>query len=213
MSGNVKALRVVPLVLLALGAVLAPVASADFEATAPSPGLVISGNDTQKFKVKASSEATIECTTINADNGSLPGTTTTTISFEPTYSSCENFLSQSVDIHENGCDYVLHLANSATEGTVDLECPTATGIQITVGSICSYELDTQTGLGVVQYANRGTSSTKEIEVRPSVTGITSTRPTHDFPFVCPAGSSEGAYTGNFAFTGVSGSGHVGIFVD
>jgi hypothetical protein len=204
----------IPAVLLALCWALAPAAYADFESESSSPTLSVSSNAMQSFKVSSGSETTIECTNIDIEEEERQGGNNfTEIDVEPTYSSCEDFLGQDVDVDENGCDYVLDLANSSTKGSGDLECPTSTGIQITVGSICRYEIDSQTSLGSIEYKNKGTSSTREVELVPSVTGITSTRTTSDFPFLCPNGSSTGTYTGNSVVTGSSGSGHIGGFVD
>jgi hypothetical protein len=90
---------------------------------------------------------------------------------------------------------------------------TSADLQITVGSsVCSYEIDSQTGLSSITYKTTGTSSTREIELQPSLTGIASTR-TKNTLFACPSGSSTGTYTGNSTVTGSSSSNHVGIFVD
>jgi hypothetical protein len=78
----------------------------------------------QSVKTSSGSELTIECTTIEFDNGDIASTAQTTVEVEPTYSSCEDFLGQDVAIDENGCDYIFHLNNSSTTGSVDLECPT-----------------------------------------------------------------------------------------
>jgi hypothetical protein len=213
MIRNFKALGLALVAMFAMTAVFSSAASADFESESSSPTISVSSKQMQSFKTSSTSENTVECTNIEVDNGTVPGTQSTSVTVEPTYSMCENFLGQSVDIDENGCDYTFNLSNSSTKGSVDLECPTSTGIQITVGNICRYEIDTQTSLGSIEYKNKGTSSTREVELVPSVTGITSTRTTSDFPFLCPNGSSTGTYTGNSTVTGSSGSGHVGVFVD
>jgi hypothetical protein len=209
-----RALSAISLAALALCAVLAPAASADFESESSSPGLSRGSNAMQSFKTSSGSESTFECTTFSIDGGTLSGTATTTVEIDPTYSSCEDWLGQSLEVDEEGCSYVLHLSDNSTEGTVDVECPTSTGIQFTVGdSFCKYEIDSQTGLGTIKYVNKGTSSTREIELQPSVTSITIVRTKDSFLSLCPSGSSTGTYTGNSTLTGVSPSGHVGIFVD
>lgn len=199
--------------MLALCAALAPTALAEFESEASLTELEVSTNNKQSFKPSAGSSSTIECTSFAMDNAVVTGTTWTTMTIEPTYGSCETFLGQEVEIDENVCDYVFHLSSSSTTGTVDVECPTSTGIQITVGSMCWYEIDSQTGLGNITYTNTGTSSTREIVFEPNVTSIASTRTTSDFPFLCPAGSNTGTFTGNVTLTGFSASSHIGIFVD
>jgi hypothetical protein len=209
-----KAFWVAHLAAVALCSALAPAALAEFEAESSSPGLSVGSNAMQSFKTSSGSELTFECTTFSIDGGTLSGTATTTIEIDPTYSSCEKWIGQSLEIDEEGCSYVFHLSASSTEGTVDVECPTSTGIQFTVGnSLCKYEIDSQTGLGTIKYVNKGTSSTREIELQPSITSITIARTWSTFPSICPSGSSTGTFTGNSSLTGVSPSGHVGIFVD
>lgn len=213
MNSKRKSLLTVVLALFAASLLLAPVASAEFESEAALTDLEVRSNQKQSFKPSGGSGSTIECTSFAMDNALVSGSTWQTMTIEPTYGSCEDFLGEEVEIDENVCDYVFHLASSSTTGTVDVECPTSTGIQITVGSICTYEIDSQTGLGNITYTNTGTSTTREIIFEPNITSITSTRTTSDFPFLCPAGSSSGTYTGLSTVTGFSGSGHIGIFVD
>lgn len=213
MTGKLRARWAIALSLLALCSALASTAAADFNSEAANTTLTVSANDTQKFKLKASSEVSVECTTLTLPSTSVVGTTVETVTISPTYHSCDPFLSMGVAVDQNGCDYVLHLANSSTTGTADIECPSATGIEITVGSRCRYEIDTQTGLGSIAYSNTGTSTTQEIVVSPGLSSITSTRTKSEFPFMCPAGSTEGTYVGGMTITGENAGSHVGIFVD
>lgn len=212
MTRNFKALGLALVAMFAITAVFSSAASAQFESEAESTTLSVSGNAMQSFKTSAGSETTVECTTVQVD-GTVASKATTTVRVTPTYSSCEKFLGIAVEIDENGCHYDFNLADNATSGSVNLECPSATGIEITVGNTCRYEIDSQSSLGTITYANKGTSSTREVELQPNVTGITSTRTTSDFPFLCPNGSATGTYTGNSTVTGKVGANHVGVFVD
>lgn len=199
--------------LLAMSA-FASTASAQFESEAEHTILSVGSSGMQKFAPSAGG-ATVECETINIDNATIssPSKTTTTVTVEPTYNNCLPFLGiAATSVHTNGCDYVFHLADNATSGSVDVECPTATGIQITVGSICTYEIDSQTGLNTVNYSNTGSGTTREVNLNPNVGGITSQRTTNHF--FCPAAGNTGTYSGTSTVTGRSAGGsHVGVFVD
>ena len=212
MTSRLKSLPALFLAL-ALCSALAPAASADFNSEAVNTKLTVSANDTQSFKLKAGSAPTIECTTLTFNDATVVGTTVEAVTISPTYHSCENFLGAAVAVNTNGCDYTLHLMDSSTGGVVDLECPSTSGIEISVGSICKYKISTQTGVGVIAYSNTGTSTTREIVAQPNSFTITSTRTTSDLPFICPAGSTEGTYTGGMTITGENAGSHVGIFVD
>jgi hypothetical protein len=194
-------------------AVLASAVTAQFETEATETSVSISSNTVQSFKTSAGSESTVTCTQVVAHTKDHKNLTSNDIHTTWTEVLCHEFLGQSTEFVMNGCGYTFHLADNSTEGTTDIECPTSTGIQIKVGSICTYELDSQTGLGTVKYVNKGTSSTRELELQFSLTGITSTRTTNDFPFLCPNGSSTGTYTGTVVETGSKSGSHVGIWVD
>jgi hypothetical protein len=206
-----KALSAIPLAVLAPCSALVPAALAEFEAESSSPTLSVSSNSMQSFKLSSTSENTIECTTVNID-GTIEGTSTTKLRVEPTYGSCEKFLGMAVDVHENGCEYILHLANSATLGPLSIECPTATGIQITVSNLCRYEVDSQTSLNLVSYSALNFGTTREVEAQLSVTGVLYTRTTSHPPGICPNGFATGTITGNLIITG-TGILHIGLFLD
>jgi hypothetical protein len=225
MTRNLKVLGLALASMLAMTAIFSSAAMAEFESESGSVDLSVSSNEMQSFKTSSGSENTVECTNVDIHSETLESTSETEVTVEPTYSECEQFLGQNVDIDENGCDYTFHLEHgkvtesstvhpSDTKSSVDLECTSTSGIEITVGNICRYKISTQTSLGSIEYKNKGTGSTREIELVPSVTGITSTRTTSDFPFLCPGGSSTGTYTGNSVVTGfTSTSTHIGVFVD
>lgn len=197
---------------LAVTAALASPAAAQFESESSPTTLTVSSSSEHKFEIKPGG-TTIECATILFDDSTETGTQLTTVSIEPTYSSCTDLFGQDVTVDTNGCDYIAHLADNQTSGTVDVECPSA-AMKITVGNLCGYSVDDQTSLSSLSYSNIGSGTTREVQISASVTSITSVRVTNNFPFLCPAGSNQGVYTGTTIVTGENGSGsHVGIFVD
>jgi hypothetical protein len=174
--------------------------------------LTVSSNTTQKFAPKAGGSA-IECKTIKIDGATIQSefTAVETVEFEPTYSECASFLGAAVSVKSNGCKYVLRLASEKTSGTTDVECPAGKSLEFVVGALCTYAVGSQTGLSTVSYANTGSGATREIAASPNLTGVTSTK---TGSFVCPAGSSEGTYSGEMKLTGENAGGsHVGVFVD
>jgi hypothetical protein len=211
-----RRIRTFAIGLLAAGATCAALASAapaQFEVEATETSVSISSNTSQVFKPKASSETNMTCTQVVAHTKDHKNITSNDIHTTWTEVLCHEVFGQTMSVEMNGCGYTFHLADNATEGTTDIECPSSTGIQYKIGSLCTYEIDSQTGLGTVKYVNTGTGSTREIELQFSLTGITSTRTTNDFPFLCPAGSNEGTYTGTVVETGSKSGSHVGIWVD
>ena len=212
MIRNFKVLGLGLVAAFAMSAVLASAASAEFSSGSTPVTLTTTNVQTQKFQVKEGG-TTVECTTLTLDNSTQTTSPSTTVTVEPTYGSCKELFGQKVTVDTNGCDYVFHSNKSSTTGTTDVECPSSTGIQITVGSLCTYEIDTQTGLSSVSFTNNGSSTTGEVGIVPNVKSISSTRTTNDFPFLCPTGSSEGTYTGTSSVTGENSGNHVGVFVD
>jgi hypothetical protein len=212
MTSKLKTVGTALVVALASTALLASAALAQFESESQSPTLTVGSNSSQNFKLSATSEQVLTCETVAYDSAFLEGTVATSWTVEPTYANCLGFLGQSTSFDMNGCDYVFHLADNATEATTDIECPTSTGILLTVGGLCTYEFDSQAGLGTVTVSTLGTSSTRVVGLAGSITGMTSTRTTKH-SFICPPASSSGVYAGNTTVTGSSGGGHVGVFVD
>lgn len=186
-------------------------AAAQFHSDATTTELSVNAGDTQKFQINAGG-TTIECTDLDLASSTQSSKTTTTLTISPEYFFCEELFGQEVRINENECDYVFHLNSSSTEGSMDIECPTSTGIQLRVENLCSWEIDSQTGLSKVKYATKSPSTASEIEVQPEVSSISSLRTTSHFPFLCAAGSKEGTLTGNSLLTGSAGS-HVNLSVD
>lgn len=217
MTRDLKAAILSLAAAFAIGAIVVPVASAQFESEAESTTVFTTLNEVQEFRLNVNSEGSaLGCTSVKPNKSTVAGKAVTTVSVEPEYNACENFLGQSVSVSANECRYVFALAKGSTSGSVSVECEAGKAIEIKVGSICRYTIGTQIGLtGSITYRNvnnTGEPQHREIEVEPAVGGITSARVTNDFPFLCPNGSTEGSYRGNAIVRGVSGT-QVGIFVD
>jgi hypothetical protein len=213
MNRKFKALGLALFAVLAMSAVAASSASAGFKAGADHVVLTTSASAMQKFAPTAGG-TDVECTTLKTDKGTINSATTktTTVTVEPTYSNCETFLGAATSVATNGCHYLFHSPENSTTGTTDVVCPEGKTIVISVGSICRYTIGSQNNLGVVHFTNVGSGQTEEVEVEPTVAGITSTRTTNDF--FCPAGGSTGTYTGNSTITGEDVNGnHVPVTVD
>lgn len=213
MNRKSKVAGLATIAALALSIGLPAAAPAQFESEVSSPTLTVSKSTSQTFKLSATSEIVFTCQAVVYDDAEFPGVKTTTLTVSPTYANCLNILGQAVSIDMNGCDYVFHLADDETEGSTDIECPTSTGMLLTVGTLCTYEFDSQTGLETVDARNLGTSSTREVELDGQLAGITSTRTTNDSPFICPPASSSGVYSGSTTLTGSTENTHRGFFVD
>jgi hypothetical protein len=213
MNRKLEALGLALFALLAMSAVAASSASAGFDTGADHVILTTSTNAMQKFAPTAGG-TNVECTTLKTHKGTINSATTktTTVTVEPTYSNCETFLGAAVSFNTNGCHYLFHSPEGSTTGTTDIVCPEGKTMVYTVGSICRYTIGSQNNLGVVHFSNVGAGATREIEVEPTLTGITWTRTTNDF--FCPAGGNTGTYTGNSTITGEDVNGnHVGVTVD
>lgn len=211
MIRNLKALGLALVALVAMSALFSSAASAGFESEAETTTLTATALETQKFQVKAGG-LTIQCNTITLDSSTQTSKKTTTVTVSPTYTNCLNLIGVPVSIHSNGCKYVFHSNAGSTTGTTDVECEGTKGIEITIGSLCTYKIDTQTGLSAVNFKNKGAGTTREVELEPVVNGITSTLITND-SILCTAASNEGTYRGKSLVTGENAGVHVGVFVD
>lgn len=199
----------------AIGALLAPGAPAQFESEAENTTVFVTLNETQSLQIK-SGGLTFECGVLKVFKSTVVEKAVTSASVEAQYNACQNVFGQTVTVFPNECREVFTLAKGSTTGSASVECEEGSAIEIKVANLCTYRIGAQAGLtGSLTYRNvnnTGEPQHREIEVEPKVGSIVSTRVTHHFPFICPAGSTEGAYIGNAIVRGVSGT-QVGIFVD
>lgn len=168
MIRNFKVLGLALVAVLAMSAVVASGASAQFTSNSyPTSVTAVSelGNDV--FKIDG---ASVECK--GHFTGSAGGPTTE-ITINAEYTNCKAFGFASANVAMNGCDYIFH-----SNGAVDVECPAGKTIVITAGN-CEVDVGTQTGLNKVTLTNDG----NHIKAQANVSGITGTV-TKD-GFLCP----------------------------
>jgi hypothetical protein len=215
MIRSLKMIGQVLVAVLAMGAVLASSAAAQFESESAPVTLTVSANQMQKFAPTAGGTA-VECTTMSLDNSTQSVKATTTLEVFPTYSNCEKILGLPTSVNMNGCGYRFHSAVGSTTATSDVVCPAGKTIVINIGSgpFCQYTIGeaNNQGLSVVHFDNIGAGATREVTVTPEVAGIHSTRTVSGFG--CPSASANGTYEGDATITGEDANGkHVGIFMD
>jgi hypothetical protein len=168
MIRNFKVLGLALVAVLAMSAVVASAASAQFTAnsypttvTATSP----LGNDV--FTVDGTS---VEC------DGHFEGSASeasTTITIKAVYTNCKAFGFATATVNMNGCDYTFH-----SNQTVTVDCPVGKVITIVAGN-CEVQVGAQGPLSTVDLSNNG----NHIDVKATVTGITANA-TKD-GFLCP----------------------------
>jgi hypothetical protein len=205
MMRKFKTLGLAMVAVLAMSAVVASAASAQFTANAyPTTGTATSALGNDVFTVDGSS---VECA------GHFEGTlkeASTTLTVTPTYSNCKAFGFASATVAMNGCDYLFHDVGSNTAGQVSVHCPAGKNIVITAGN-CVVDVGTQTPpLKTVTYGN----AHPNVTVKANVTGITANVTTDGF--LCPlsgTGHKSSSYVQGSAVTVIPISGGNTISVD
>jgi len=200
---KLKTLGLALVAVLAMSAVVASAASAQFTASSyPTTVTAISelGNDDLKTE-----GGSVEC------EAHFQGTLTeasATMTITATNDRCKAFGFSEATVSMNGCDYVFH-----SNGMVDLECSGTNKIVITAGS-CEVQIGTQTGLSKVDLAN----GAGDITAKATVAGIAYTVTKDGFlcPFttggVLPSAKTGATYTQNEAIT-VKSTGSSTVSVD
>jgi hypothetical protein len=181
-----KALGVAMVAVLAMSAVVASAAQAQF--TANSYPTTVTGHSALGNDVFSVDGTSVECT------GHFEGTlkeASTSLTVIATYSSCRAFGFASATVDMNGCDYVFY-----STGSVDLVCPTGQSVTIQAGN-CDLDVVPQTGLKTVDLTNNH----PHVDVQATVTGVT-VNATQD-GFLCPlngTGHKTATYTQGTAVT-------------
>ena len=144
-------LKVLGLMLIAVGALGATTASADDFTSENKPILLTGSQDqTHFFKTTAASGF---CETIKY-TGTLNKLETQEMTLEPFYDKCTmGGFPTTIDL--NGCDYMFRIG-AATTGTTDIVCPAGKDITVTVNPTeikCIIHIKPQNGIGVVTYKN------------------------------------------------------------
>jgi hypothetical protein len=181
-----KALGLATVAVLAMSAVVASAASAQFTANSyPTTVTATSALGNDVLTIDGTSQ---EC------QSHFQGTfseETTALTITPIYSGCKFFGFASGTIAMNGCDYVFH-----SNGSFDVECPAGKVITYTAGN-CEAQIGTQTGLKSIIL----TSNPPHVDARFSITGMT-VNVTKD-GFLCPltgTGHKTATYSQGSAMT-------------
>jgi hypothetical protein len=163
-----KALGLALVAVLAMSAVVASAASAQFTANSyPTTVTATSALGNDVLTVDGSST---ECSVHY--EGTL-SEASTTLTVKPTWTNCKAFGFASATMNTNGCDYVFH-----SGGSLDIECPVGKTITL-VGGNCEVQFGTQTGLKSLSLSN----GHPHINAQFNVSGITA-NVTKD-GFLCP----------------------------
>jgi hypothetical protein len=213
MTRNLKALGLALAAMLAMGAVAASSASADFMTeTGKDVTLTVEAHpgaeeNEQVFAAPGSGEVICQELTTH-DEVVSPGKS---ITVSPTYTNCKAIVGESelaAKVTFTSCDY-----NFTTEGIVHVEC-TKHGdyihIEVTAFNLNCFTIeDTQTFSGI-KYTNKGTGATRDITLDANVTGIKYTE-----VGICGSGetTSNGTYNGKATIKGddPDTGAHVGIW--
>jgi hypothetical protein len=187
MTRNLKALGLVFLSILALGAVIAAGAQATEAKFEVSEGTVHGevtadpDDPTQIFEVTPGIEFTCDEVSATVDLPQNGGTTVTAT--ELTYDdsgtaepdTCTGPFGTEPAIEVNGCDYTFHagttLAAGESTGTVDINCPEENTIVANGGFLCTAYVGSQEGLSHVIYRNTVTNSHETVTVEATVENI------------------------------------------
>ena len=123
------------------------------------------------------------------------------LTLSPGYGPC-SLGAKEVDVHLNGCDYLLHAGNTSGEhsvaGTMDIVCPAGKMIDFEVTSlpVCHLTVPPQTGLSAVTYTNwTGAGDVKlDFEIGELAYGL-------DMGCPGPGTYANGTFTGITTFVG------------
>ena len=204
-----RKLRTLGLALFAVLAVSATSASAAWGANFHSDGspttVTPAGNNTQVFQTTVDE---FTCTTVGG-SGTNTGTTTSEVTFKPTYSGCKG-VNKGLNAHVDmmSCAYIITANLVGSHAPVHVECSVAGDeitIQATIGGVKVPCLDipaqTPTGGGLT-YDNGTLSGVEDITATATITGITYTE-----TGVCGSGeTNNGSYTGQVTVTGENAEG-------
>jgi hypothetical protein len=209
MTRNLKALGLALAAMLAMGAVAASSASADFMTEQQETTLTVEAHPEETAQVFATETGEVVCNKLTThDEVVSPGRS---ITVSPTYSECTAFIGESelaLKVTFTSCDY-----NFTTEGILHIEC-TKHGdyihIEVTAFNLNCFTIeDTQTFSGI-KYTNKGVGATRDITLDANLTGIKYTE-----VGVCGEGTTrnDGTYTGKATIKGddPDTGAHVGIW--
>jgi hypothetical protein len=118
--------------VLALSAVVAGSASAQFESEGTATTVTRSVNNVQSFQYQAEGMK-VECKIVEG-TGTIKGTATTEFEWAPEYKECSTVLGPA-DVEFNGCSYLFTAAEGSTSVTQHLLCPAGSRQQSQTGPV------------------------------------------------------------------------------
>jgi hypothetical protein len=162
--------------IVALAAAILPCAAAanQFHSSVANTTWTVTGNAVQSIQYEPG--VTIECNTMGG-SGETTATTTTELTFKPTYSGCvaSNIPFSKAEVSMGNCDYLFTIEASSNSGPVHINC-TSGQITITVKvfgiSVCTLHIGEQTPTGVADYFNSGSI---KVVATPTLTEMIMTR--------------------------------------
>jgi uncharacterized membrane protein len=205
MNRKIKALGLALVAALALTAVMASVASAQF--TSDKEHTILSGEQkkgTNDVFTAGSGFGGITCETATF-SGTSTGTSAETQVITPNYSNCEDTFERVVDLDNSSLTYTF--TSGAGKGTVHVTGSMT--LTVTSGGtvVCTVEIKAQNGNNGISYTNLG--GTKGVETTTHSTNVKST--TSGGFFNCGVSNGEhtnGTYDGTSVIVGTGTDGKV-----
>jgi hypothetical protein len=159
MTRNLKALGLALIAALALSAVAASGASAEYKFTsgAGTTNTIVTGEQTTTHEFVTGGQG-FKCTVAKFE-GTQATATTTTATITPTYENCTYGATRPIDITMNGCTYLFTGATNAEKhGIVHIKCPAGKVIEAHITepagtNKCTLTIAEQTATGGVTYTN------------------------------------------------------------
>jgi len=182
MTRTLKLIGLAGMAMLAMTAMAASAQAVEFHAA--SAPVTITGEQEEPHVFTANAGA-ISCNNANF-HGEQEVTTSETLTITATYGNCTFLGVFGVPVKMNGCDYVFHAV-----GTADVVCPSGSVITFEASG-CKVSIGSQSGLSEIVYTNLGEEGSKDVTVKPNVTGITYTQT----GLLCPGGQgtfNDGKY--------------------
>jgi hypothetical protein len=225
MTRKFKSLGVALAAVLAMGALVAAVASATnvtghFTKAGETETIVTGEQGAVAHLFGAGGHGEAVCPKAHFE-GKQTVAKSETITIRPTYTglagkTCKFKGLEGTTVVTNGCDYIFN----GTKGTVQIVCPGATKSITIEGKVagvpkCTIHIPEQTLSGIT-YTNNNVhpGNTSTITVTLNVTGITYTTTKGSGIAACEAttNATDGTYTGSVTFSGTAGAAAEGIWV-
>jgi hypothetical protein len=150
---------------------------------------------------------TVTCTEAEF-SGNQAAKTVGTVQVTPEYDDCTAFGFLGATVDEKSCTYTFNATGPPLHGGVTIDCSGSDKITVSVFG-CTVTVGPQT-VGTVAYTNTGSGSSRTVDVKAEVSGLTYTQS----GFLCGGSGtfSNGTYTGDTEMKGSSG-GATGVWVE